>query len=541
MAGATVAYLTLRTFYSVSKRLDTLKTIFILVALTLSVWAQPPQGAKVKVDSFDIEGMKTLDTQAAQDVLADYLGKELTLEELQRAAEAVSELYRENDYFTVTAFLPEQKLDDGSVTIQVVENSLNDVSIEGNTRYSTEYIRWMIKPVLDKSGDAPPKRADLQRQLLLLNDQMDLNVRSVVKETGTPGQVDLALQVDDSLPTHLTLDYNNLGADFTGRNRLGATFEWGNLTDRADVLSLRYVESDLLNADVSGVDLFFASYDTPLNNHGTRLNFSYANSAFQVGRDLQILDIRGRANVLSVLADHPIIRGTDSNLNVNGGFIYQDIENSILGTQLSEDNLREIVLGVTGDWSDDSGRNYGGARLTQDLGTLLGGNAPNAVGTSRLAGGGFTKLNFDLARVQRVSDSTYFTLRGANQTAFQSLPFAEQYGLGGISTVRGYIQSAYLGDNGYNANAEFRWAPLKDNRDLLELGVFLDHGAANIKRTLPGEISNVSLTGAGVGVHLRLPEETYIRAEVGFPIGNSPVREQYGSEPVPYFIFAKKF
>lgn len=489
------------------------------------------------VDRFEIQGMSVLDPDLAQRALADFQGRELSFDELQNAADVVAELYRARDYFTVTAFLPQQELGDGSVVIKVVENSLNEIKIEGNKRYSTEYIRWMMEPLMKSAGDLPPKRSDLQRQLLLLNDEMDLDIRSVVQASGKEGQVDITLKVEDERPTHLTIDYNNLGARFTGRNRLGATFEWGNLTDRADVLRLRYVESDILNADTQGLDLFSVSYDTPLNNHGTNLEVGYANSAFQVGRELQVLDIRGDANVFNVFIDHPIIRGTDSNLSVTGGFVYQDIENTILGTRLSRDNLRELVLGFRGDWADSWGRNFGAIRFTQEL----GGMPRNDPASSRQAGGGFGKINLDVARVQRINEALYLTFRGHHQAALNPLPFAEQYGLGGINTVRGYVQSAYLADSGFNVSTELRWAPIEHERDLFQVGFFVDHGSAYLKRPFPGETPNVALTGAGVGLHFDLPEEIKIRTEVGFPLGNSAIRERDGNEAVPYLLFSKRF
>lgn len=506
----------------------------------LPTYAQPTPVQTVTVDQFQIQGMKTLDSKLADQVLHQYLGRPLTFTELERAAQAVSELYRSHDYFTVSAYLPKQELKDGNVTIKVVESQVQDLKIQGNTRYSTDYIKWMLEPVLGQEGQLP-KRSVLQRQLLLLSDNMDLETRSIVQKADSSDGVDLVIDVEDDLPTHFTIDYNNLGARSSGRNRLGATFEWGNLTNRADVLTLRYVESDLLNADTDGLDLFSINYRAPINNCGTHFNFSYANSAFQAGQELQILDIRGDADVISLMLDHPIVRGTDSNLWVEGGFVFQDIENTILGTQLSRDRLREVVLGLRGDWSWYRGRNFGGIKLTHDLGEALGGLPTNDPFSSRQAGGGFTKLNLDLGRVQRFNEELYAIFRGHHQKAFDPLPFAEQYGLGGINTVRGYVQSAYLADSGYNLNAELRWAPWKKYRDNFELGFFYDHGGAYLMRPFPGEVDNLHLNGAGLGVHLKLPHDTNIRAEVGVPLSDNEITRRDGKNAVPYLIFSKRF
>lgn len=514
-------------------------------AQTLSPDDSPiSEPVQVKVDRLILEGNTVLPNSTFQDILDGYQGRLLSFEDIRRVAEAVVTRYREHDYLTVSAYLPEQNLSSGEVTIKVVEAKVGKVTVEGAKHYDPQFVKWMFDPALDaqRNGDALLKRSDVQRQLLLINDNLDLSARSVFREGSREGEVDLVLQVEDDLPLHLTLDYNNLGARTTGRNRLGAGFEWGDLSGRGDVLNLRFVESGILNPNNKGVNIFSAGYTAPLNNRGTYLDFSYANSAFQVGEELQILDIRGNADVIRAGIRHQIIRSTSSNLEFSSAFVLQNIENTILGQQFSRDRLREVVLGVSGDWASGSGRNYGSLQLTQDLGELAGGTKSDDPFASRGAGGGFTKLNLDLSRVQRLSDWSYLVVRGRHQAAFNSLPYAEQFGLGGISSVRGHVQSSYLGDTGYSATAELRFAPIASNRQLFEIGAFIDHGGAALKNPIPGEIPNASLTGAGITTQFRLPGETYIRADVGWPLGNKlNLGTNSDDGPVPYLIFSKRF
>lgn len=520
-----------------------------IACLSAGAWGQVPAPSddpaadpiQVRVNELRLEGNTALPDEVFQEILDAYQGRLLSFEDIRRVADAIVTKYRENDYLTVSAYLPEQDLNDGVVTIQVVEASVDQVSVEGNQHYSEEYIRWMFEPALWKADGGLPKRSDIQRQLLLLNDTSDLFVRSVVREGEKEGTVGLILQSQDSRPIHFGLDYNNLGARATGRNRLGATFEWGNFSNAGDTLRLRYVESDLLNPNTDGLDLFNVSYSRPLTNTGTYFDLSYANSAFGVGEELQILDIRGEADVISVGLRQNLLRSSDANVDITGSFVYQDISNSILGQQFSRDKLRELVLGISGDCAGGGGRTYGSGRITQDLGPAFGGTSPNDPMASRGAGGGFTKLNFDLSRVQKLNDISYLVLRAAHQTTFSPLPFAEQFGLGGLSTVRGYGQSSYLGDTGYNVSAEVRFAPIEGQRQLFEVGAFIDHGGAAVKNPLPGEIPNASLTGAGVTFQLRLPEQTYIRADLGWPLGNKSVLPNTEDGPVPYVLFSKRF
>lgn len=518
-----------------------------LLGSTLAQPVEPVQNPldpqlQVKVERLEIEGNTALPSDEFRDIIEGYQGRLLSFEDIRRIADAIVTRYRENDYLTVSAYLPEQDLTDGTVKIRVVESKLGEITVEGAKHYSPEFIRWMFEPALSTgSPNGLARRSEVQRQLLLLNDNLDLGVRAVIRESNKEGVVDMILQVQDQNPLHFGIDYNNLGARTTGEHRLGASFEWGDLSGRGDLLNLRYVESGLLNANVKGLDLFSVGYTAPLNNKGTYFDFNYANSAFVAGQELEILDIRGEADVFRAGVRHKLIRSTEANLELTGGFVYQDINNSILGQQFSRDRLRELTLGVSGDWASGAGRNYGSLFLTQDLGEVLGGLKKNEPLSSRGAGGGFTKLKLDLSRVQKLSDISYLVLRGSHQTAFQPLPYAEQFGLGGISSVRGFSQSSYLGDTGYTVSAEVRFSPIESNRSLFEVGAFIDHGGAAVKNPLVGELPSASLTGAGITMQFRLPQQTYIRADLAWPVAKSRGFVSDDNGPVPYLIFSKRF
>lgn len=468
-------------------------------------------------------------------VLDDLKGQSLTFEQLKGAADRLTDLYRKEGYFTARAALPTQDIKDGVVRFQIVEAKLGKITIQGNKYYSKEFLDWYAEPL--RQMEFPDKNL-VQRQLLLLNEFPNLEVSSVVEAGADPNTVDLTLQVEDDNPTHFSIDYNNFGSRFTGRDRVGATLDFGNLSGNGDRLTLRGLRS---LAD-KGVTLGTANYSIPISNSGTKANFLVSNAAFAVGRELDILDIRGNAIVAGAFVSHPFIRTPDWNLDFQGGLMYQNIENLILGSRLSRDRLREVILGVSTDWSDRHGRNYFNARMTQDLGTGFGGMKVDDPLSSRQAGGGFHKWNLDLARVHSFNKQWFGIGRISHQYATRALPVAEQYALGGIDSVRGYTQAAYLGDQGYNMSAEIRFQPIKgEDANLLQLAAFVDHGEAYLKRPALGEIANIALTGAGVGVRLNLPDDAFLRADVGWAIGNNQLTKLNGKNPVTYLTFSKTF
>lgn len=487
------------------------------------------------VKEFQFEGNTRISTEKLEAELDDLRGQSLTFPQLQSAADRLTDLYRKEGYFTVRAALPTQDIQDGIVRFTIVEAKLGKISIQGNKYYSTEFLNWHLEPVTE---NVVPDRHQMQRQLLLLNEFPDLEVTSIVEAGDEPGTVDLLLDVTDDQPTHFSIDYNNFGSRFNGRNRIGATLDFGNFSGNGDRLTLRGLRS---LAD-RGVTVGTLNYAIPISNRGTKASFLLSNAAFATGQELEILDIRGDALVAGAFITHPVIRTPDWNLDLNGGFIYQNIDNFILDQTSSRDRLRELVLGVSTDWADARGRNYFNARMTQDLGTAFGGMNVDDPLSSRQAGGGFHKWNFDLARVHQFNAQWFAIGRVSHQFSTRALPTAEQFALGGIDTVRGYSQAAYLGDAGWNTGAEIRWQPIKgEDANLLQLAAFIDHGSAYLKRPLPGEINNVALTGAGVGVRLNLPEQTFIRADIGWPLGNNAITDLVGDDPVTYLTFSKTF
>ncbi len=494
----------------------------------------PPSQGVIKVNEFRVTGNTLLSEQEVSEVLAPYKGQQLNLTELKAVADKLTEAFNNKGYFTVRALVPQQSVANGLVEISVAENKIANFKVEGSSGYSDEFLKWYFEPVLEQEF---PTRDQLERSVLLLNEFTGLKASTIVQAGQKPGTVDLALAVSDNKVTRFNVDYNNYGSAAVGFDRPGAGLELGNLSGNGDTLMIR----GLTTIAPQGATVVSASYSIPVDNDGTKLSALYSNASFAVGGQLQVLDIRGDANVYGGFISHPIIRSASQNLDVQGGLMFQDINNSLLGTTFARDRLRELIFSINTDWSDNSGRNFLSTRVTQDLGTALGGLPANEPLSSRQAGGGFQKWNVTAARVHRLDDQLFAVFQGQHQFAFAPLPTAEQYSLTGPATVRGYRQAGFLGDGGYNIGAEFRYSPILDDLDALQLAAFIDHGNAYLKRSSPGELNNVSATGAGFGIRFRLWEGMNMRADLAWPVGNNPLTNLGGHDPVPYLYFINNF
>jgi hemolysin activation/secretion protein len=80
----------------------------------------------------------------------------------------------------------------------------------------------------------------------------------------------------------------------------------------------------------------------------------------------------------------------------------------------------------------------------------------------------------------------------------------EQFIIGGVNTVRGYLEAAALGDDGFNLTLEGRTPNyakhLADGLDELRLLAFIDGGSVYIQQPLPSQKANFTLAGTGIGL-----------------------------------------
>jgi hemolysin activation/secretion protein len=114
----------------------------------------------------------------------------------------------------------------------------------------------------------------------------------------------------------------------------------------------------------------------------------------------------------------------------------------------------------------------------------------------------------------------------ATQLTGEPLVSSEQFSIGGLDTVRGYLESEALGDYGVAAQVELRSPSLArdihERVDELRLFTFFDAGVAAIHNALLEQSVSSTLSSTGVGMRIRLLG--YFNAEVAgaFTLSDGP-------------------
>ena len=382
------------------------------------------------------------------EIVAPYVGKNVTLDDLYAITEKINRFYQDNGWITCCAYLPPQTIHDGHVRIAVIEGKTGDVTVTGNRHTRASYIkgRLGIRP----GGIENTKSLDRRIQRAVATDDLALNV--TLKAGREPKTTDYEIVVAEPKNQSFTLYVDGAGNESTGRWRAGAFYSNRSLFKIRDRLSLGYLHS-------KGMDSFSAGYSVPLGYNGARFALDYNTNSTEVVKGIyhdQGIPVKGRASSVMATLTQPLHVTEKVKVEALLSGNYQHSKTDIAGAQLINDTFKDITAGL-------SVTNYG------KQWALYQGKA-----------------------------GQLFNFRASAQwSGSDNLRPSRQFFLGGVYSVRGYEENTIGGDSGFCVSAEYAVPVTKDR--VLSLYEFVDYGS------LFGEDKprNHTLLGVGAGIRAR--------------------------------------
>jgi hemolysin activation/secretion protein len=475
-----------------------------------------PAGPKILVRSLHVTG-ETLFPEAELIAAAGFTpDSQLDLHDLRAMAAKISDFYNRRGYFVAQAYLPAQDIQDGVVTIAVVEGHYGKVGLNNRTNLSNPLARSILGGL--DSGE-PVASGPLERRLLLLSDIPGVLVKSTLSPGAAVGTSDLTVLLTPGPRVSGSIDGDNAGDPNTGAERLGATLNINDPTGHADLITLRALSS------FDGLDYGRAAYQFQVQD--ATVGVAYAALDYRLHGAFSSLRATGTAEVASVFASYPLIRSYDNNLVLLSDYdnrIFQDKIGAVSSVVDKDENA--VMVGASGDHHDTLG---GGGWDQFSLGYTFGDldiRSPAArlidAGTAR-AEGQYGKFSYSVSRLQTVFGpvSVYGLIRG--QVASKNLDISEQMELGGAYAVRAYAEGEIYGDDGYVATVEARLllpplpTPIPGR---LQLIGFIDTGSAAANHTAwaPGP-NRETVSGGGVGLSWNAANNFLIKATYAHTLG----------------------
>jgi hemolysin activation/secretion protein/outer membrane protein OmpA-like peptidoglycan-associated protein len=479
---------------------------------------QPQSGVITSVKAFRFVGNTLLSNEKLAPVVAAYLNHPLDFSQLQAAAAAIANAYREAGWI-VRAYLPAQDIADGVVTIQIVEAVFGGAHIQGDKaqRVSNEQLMRIVAAQL-KTGE--PLNADkLDRALLLADDLPGATVAGGLREGAQDHETDVDLKLGDEPLAVGEVGADNTGARSTGSNRLTA-----NLS-----LNSPFKHGDLISANVmhtQGSDYLRLDGNIPLGSDGWRsgINASLLNYKL-VAPEFTALDANGTSNTVGVEATYPLIRSRLKNLYLNLNADNKNFDNLSSGATTTNYKADTVTIGLDGNFFDNLGG--GGANSTSLSlvdGRLNLDGSPNqaADAATTQAAGHYDKVRYAANRQQVITETVSLFASYSGQIASKNLDSSEKFYLGGSGGVRAYPASEGGGSEGQLADLELRWRlPHGFN-----FTGFYDYGHVLINKdnsfTGASALNDYALKGAGLSLAWQSDKGSTLKATYARRLGDNP-------------------
>jgi len=467
------------------------------------------------IQGIQLEGSTVFTNEDFAELFATYTDRPVTFDELLELRSQVTQRYVEEGFLTSGALIPPQTLEEGIVTVQVIEGIIEEIEIVGTRRLKPGYIRSRLGLAAKPPINADTLLQGLQRlQIDPLIETVSADLQAGVK----PGTSILRVEVTEADSFDLSVSLDNGRSPNIGSVRRRIDINEGNLFGIGDRAFIGYSNTDGSNS----VDV---SYSVPVSPYNTRLNFEGGVSESRViDETFDVLDISSDAHYYEVGVTHPLIETPTQELTLGLALSHQENQ-----TRLGLDDIgpfplspgandngetKVTALRFSQGWTQRSQQQVLAARSQFNLGVSLldatenAGDEPDSQFFSWRGQGQWVRL---------LGENALFFLRSDVQLSADSLLSSKQFGLGGAQTVRGYRQDALLRDNGALLSAEARFPIIKfSDESIVQVTPFLDAGAAWNHRDTP-EGNNV-LVGTGVGLLWQQDDNLTARLDWGIPL-----------------------
>jgi len=484
-----------------------------------------PPSAPFTVTTIRITGNTRFDTATLHALVASGEGSSLTLPDLTKLAERITNYYMAHGYPLARAVVGAQVIRGGVVTLQVIEARYGAIKLDNQSRTSSTLLQATLAPL--QSGSEIALR-ELDHTLLLMFDIPGVFTQATLVPGQAVGTADL--QVNTTIGPLLwgNVVVDNYGNSYTGQARVGATVNVTNPLHFGDMFTF-----SLLSA---GSDMSYGrlGYEAVVNGSGSRLGASFSGLHYTLGDPLKALNAHGTAQVTSTWGRQPLVRSPD--LNIYGQVQYDQLQlrDRVDASNIATDrHLKNWTASLSGDVRDSLiGNAVTSWSAAWTGGQVIFDNSAAQLADAATAGaqGHFSKWSLALSRLQTLNTNNTLYLSLSGQKANSNLDAAQKMTLGGAYSVRAYNTGVLSGDSGYLATAELRHKLGALWGGQVQAVAFVDTARVKVNYRLWVAGTNfATLSGAGVGLNWAGLEHWNARVYVAQRLGSTPVLVGNGS------------
>ncbi len=470
------------------------------IAPSAPVTPPPTTRRRFILRKVDVVGNTVIDDRSIRAVVAPYIGKSVTLDDLEQIRRRFTRLYIDRGYINSGAVLPNQNVTNGVVTYRFVEGRVTGINVSGTNHFKPEY----FSSRLARAAEAPFNIGNLEdEQQILLQDPLLSRLNLELVPGLVPGEARLNADVLEGSRYSLSAQIADDQSPTVGETRGQLQGTFANILGVGDLLSAEYGRSGALNDG-------YIAYSVPLASDDTRLSLRYdRNGTVVVTPVLVPLNITSSYSSVGVGLSRPFYRTPEQNLTLGISLERRQEQTFLLGMPFdfvagSENgNTNVTALRLSQSWLDRNAEHALALRSTLSFGL----QALGATVTDTPPTGQFFAWLGQAQYVRRLWKDVEGLVRADLQLSDRPLFQIEQFALGGIDTVRGYREYLTVTDDAALISAELHipvgklrvpYLSKTDEAGTVQIVPFYDYGRGwDVDRPTPYP-SSISGVGAGL-------------------------------------------
>ncbi len=489
------------------------------------------------LEAIELDGVTVFVNGHFNTLVDNYLGLKTDLNVLNHLASRITQIYHKEGYFLSRAIIPQQEVENGKVTIQVIEGQIGNVTVDDQSQIIKHDYFNIINKTIDKiKAMIPLHGPTMERYILLLNDYTGVNIQTILnKPTSNErlGDVDLVLKMSSNTAV-TSLGYNNYGSRFVGPHQASLTNQAGRVFNSFDTLTTQVSTS----IPVEEVQFGSLNYALPLTEEGLTLSFNASYSNSEPGLSLRALDVEGDSTGYGLSLSYPYIRSRTENLIIGASLNFQQSATEFLDAELIDDKTRTLSIFSEYDILDGlGGATTIKAQINQGL-NILNVTKTGSENLSRQQGrSDFFTAQLDANRQDRLGDRFQLITTLSGQYAPHPLLSSQEFGYGGTTFGRAYDPSEITGDQGVSAGAEIRYTQLDTIKDLnLQLIPFVYYDVGKVWNEDRGSEPQ-SGASAGFGSYYNLNNKVSGALQFAYPLTREVATPIMNGKEGPRILF----
>lgn len=377
----------------------------------------------------------------------------VTLGMIEAVADVITRYYREAGFILAKAYIPEQHVRDGVVTLTLLLGELGEVSVNENKRHSNR----IIERVFDSAMGKPVTASGIEERLYLVNDMPGISSRGYFEPGSQVGDTKLNVNVVEEEWYDANVRIDNHGAPGSGEYRLYSDVFLYSPFGLADQLQL----GGLASFDPTNSRYGLIRYQTNIVHPRLKIYAGASTNDFVLdqtitgGSNASEIKYKGESFVVDGGMGWQLKRSRVSNHAVDLNFA--QIESTI-GLEDEDgstftDTIQNIALTYNFDFINERGRRLHQASVSLKSTEVVESAQDTSDDSANIFEYDYALLTF--IPLPFSSAESRVLVRSAGQYADASISASVQFGLGGPLRSRAFDVNKFYADSG--AYLGFDW------------------------------------------------------------------------------------